>query len=41
MTMRECINICVRIQRQSWTAPTDYAKRTAATDQRTREDAKR
>lgn len=65
MNMRECINICVQIQRQSWTAPTDYAKRTAAyeeakrvcrengytggtfkqlwnaaTDQRTREDAK-
>lgn len=30
MTMRECISICVQIQRQSWTDPTDYAKRTAA-----------
>ncbi len=30
MTKRECIDICVQIQRQSWTAPTDYAKRTAA-----------
>lgn len=30
MTKRECIDICVQIQRQSWTAPTDYDKRTAA-----------
>lgn len=30
MTKKDCIAYCAQIQRQSWTAPTDYAKRTAA-----------